>query len=118
MCIRDRIKEPMSPSRYVRSGCLAGLLLAPLALFGQLQTGEIRLEVKDQSGSAMRAAGTLESISAGIRRTYETDGQGAHIFGSLPFGRYRLQVGQRGFATQEVLIEVRSAIPVPKAVTL
>lgn len=114
----SKIKEPMSRSRYVRSGCLAGLLLLPLALFGQLQTGEIRLEVKDQSGSAMRATGTLESLSAGVRRTYETDGQGAHTFGSLPFGRYRLQVGQRGFAAQELLIEVRSAVPVPKAVTL
>ena len=103
---------------YVRSGFVAGLLLLPLALFGQLQTGEIRLEVKDQSGSAMEATGMLESLSAGVRRTYQTDGQGAHTFGSLPFGRYRLEVGRTGFAKQEVLIEVRSAVPVPKVVTL
>jgi len=103
---------------YVRSGLLAGLLLFAITLFGQLQTGEIRLEVKDQSGSAMEATGMLESLSAGVRRTYQTDGQGAHTFGSLPFGRYRLEVGRTGFATQEFLIEVRSAVPLPKAVTL
>ena len=40
------------------------------------------------------------------------------LSGSLPFGRYRLQVARTGFATQELLIEVRSAVPVPKSVTL
>jgi hypothetical protein len=114
----SKMKEPMNQAGYVRAGLLAGLLLFPLALLSQLQTGEIRLEVKDQSGTAMEANGTLESLSAGVRRTYETDGQGAHTFGSLPFGRYRLQVGRTGFATQELLIEIRSAVPVPKVVTL
>jgi len=112
------MKEPMDQAGYVRAGLLAGLLFFPLALLSQLQTGEIRLEVKDQSGTAMEANGSLESLSAGVRRTYQTDGQGTHTFGSLPFGRYRLQVGRTGFATQELLIEVRSAVPVPKAVTL
>jgi hypothetical protein len=113
-----KIKEPMSQSITVRAGRLAALLLSGLTLFGQLQTGEIRLEVKDQSGSAMEATGMLESLSAGVRRTYQTDGQGAHTFGSLPFGRYRLEVGRTGFAKQELLIEVRSAVPLPKVVTL
>jgi len=108
----------MSQSTTVRVGRLAALLLCGLTLFGQLQTGEIRLEVKDQSGSAMEATGMLESLSAGVRRTYETDGHGTHTFGSLPFGRYRLEVGRTGFAKQELLIEVRSAVPVPKVVTL
>src|SRR5512140_55606 len=66
----------------------------------------------------MEANGTLESLSAGVRRTYQTDGQGTHTFGALPFGRYRLQVGRAGVATQELHIEVRSAVPAPKAVTL
>ena len=114
----SKMKEPMDQAGYVRAGLLAGLLFFPLALLSQLQTGEIRLEVKDQSGTAMEANGSLESLSAGVRRTYQTDGQGTHTFGSLPFGRYRLQVGRTGFATQELLIEVRSAVPVPKAVTL
>ena len=114
----SKMKEPMDQAGHVRAGLLAGLLFFPLALLSQLQTGEIRLDVKDQSGTAMEANGTLESLSAGVRRTYETDGQGTHTFGALPFGRYRLQVGRTGFATQELLIEVRSAVPVPKTITL
>jgi len=114
----SKIKEPMSQSMTVPTGRLAALFLCGFTLFGQLQTGEIRLEVKDQSGTAMEATGLLESLSAGVRRTYQTDGQGAHTFGSLPFGRYRLEVGRTGFAKQELLIEVRSAVPVPKVVTL
>jgi hypothetical protein len=97
---------------------VAALLACGFTLFGQLQTGEIRIEVKDQSGSAMEATGTLESLSAGVRRSYDTDAQGAHTFGSLPFGRYRLQVGRTGFAAQELMIEVRSAVPVARSVTL
>src|SRR5579864_1948432 len=99
------IKEPVNPSRTIPAVCLAALLLSGFALFGQLQTGEIRIEVKDQSGSAMEATGTLESLSAGVRRSYQTDAQGTHTFGSLPFGRYRLQVGRTGFATQELMLE-------------
>lgn len=107
----------MRAFRYIFVVCLAGLL-SSLALFGQLQTGEIHLEVKDQSGAPMQATGTLDSLSAGVRRTYETDPQGAHTFGSLPFGRYRLAVSHAGFATQQVMIEVRSAIPTTQTVAL
>ncbi len=107
----------MRPSRYIFAVLLAAFLSTP-ALHGQLQTGEIRLEVKDQSGAPMQATGTLESLSAGVRRSYETDAQGAHTFGSLPFGRYRLAISHAGFATQQVTVEVRSAIPISQPVTL
>jgi len=107
----------VKPFRYTLAVVLAGFL-SSLALRGQLQTGEIRLEVRDQSGAPMQATGALESLSAGVRRTYTTDAQGAHTFGALPFGRYRLLVTRSGFAPQQILIEVRSAIPVVQPVTL
>ncbi|MCU1339488.1 MAG: TonB-dependent receptor [Bryobacterales bacterium] len=110
----SKIKEPMN--RF-RNG-LAGLLVSALTLFGQLQTGEIRIDVKDQAGSAMEASGSIESLSAGVRRDYQTDAQGTHTFGALPFGRYRLQVGRPGFAPQELMIEVRSALPITHSFTL
>src|SRR5437016_12518041 len=97
----SKMKVPVKQSRIIPAARLAGLLLFGFTLFGQLQTGEIRIDVKDQSGSGMEAAGSLESLSAGVRRTYQTDAQGTHTFGSLPFGRHRLQVGRAGFATQE-----------------
>ena len=106
----------MRPFRYKIAVFLAAL--STMTLVAQLQTGEIRLEVKDQSGMPMLAAGTLESLSAGVRRTYETDAQGARTFGSLPFGRYRLAVSHTGFATRQVMIEVRSAIPIVQPITL
>jgi len=112
------MKVPVKQFCIIPAACLAALLLSGLTLFGQLQTGEIRIDVRDQSGSAMEAAGTIESLSAGVRRTYQTDAQGGHTFGSLPFGRYRLQVGRAGFATQEVMLEVRSAVPVTQSFTL
>ncbi len=112
------MKKPVNQSRNIRAVCLAGLLMSGLPLFGQLDTGEIRIEVKDQSGSPMEATGTLESLSAGVRRTYQTDAQGAHVFRSLPFGRYRLRVRKTGFAPQERMIEVRSAVPVKHSFTL
>jgi hypothetical protein len=115
---KSKMKELVNQSRNTPAVCLAVVLACGFTLFGQLQTGEIRIEVKDQSGSAMEATGTLESLSAGVRRTYDTDAQGTHIFGSLPFGRYRLQVGRTGFATQELMIEVRSAVPVTHSFTL
>jgi hypothetical protein len=108
----SKIEEPVKHPRNTPAGCLALLLASAIALFGQLQTGEIRMDVKDQSGSAMEASGTLESLSAGVRRNYQTDAQGAHTFGSLPFGRYRLHVERNGFAPQELTVEVRSAVPV------
>ena len=108
----------MSQSRHIFAACLAGFLACGLTLLGQLQTGEIRIEVKDQSGSAMEAQGVLESLSAGIRRSYQTDAQGTHTFGSLPYGRYRLQVERTGFAAQELILEVRSAVPIAHSFTL
>src|SRR5579862_9760000 len=109
----------MNPRRFAQ---LSGIFLCcSLLAFAQLQTGEIRLEVKDTSGVAMDAAGTLESLSAGVRRTFET-GQtgttGTHTFTALPFGRYRLLVGHPGFATQDITFEVRSAVPISRSVVL
>jgi len=94
------------------------LVLAPGYVFGQLATGEVRLEVKDPSGSGMEAAGTLESLAAGIKRNFTTTSQGRHTFASLPFGVYRLRLEREGFASTSVLIEVHSELPVVRVVSM
>ncbi len=73
----------------------------PIALFvtatiltAQAPTGEIRLSVKDPSGTAMQASGTL-SGSAGPRRSYQTDAEGNYDFASLPYGHYQLEVSDK-----------------------
>ena len=60
------------------------------------------VQVNDASGAGMESSGTLESLAAGISRRFETDAQGAHRFGALPFGVYRLEVEREGFSTQVV----------------
>ena len=39
-------------------------------------------------------------------------------FGDLPYGRYKLEVSQSGFATQSVLIDVEKETPVSRSITM
>ncbi len=94
------------------------LLLCPAGLRAQEPAGEIRLEVKDPSGAAMQASGWLQSLVTGAGSSFETDVRGTYTLGGLPFGRYRLEVSKSGFATQSVVIEVQSEIPILRTVTL
>ena len=84
----------------------------------QTRSGEIRIEVKDPSGSPMSAQGKLEGVGTSTSRTFETDGQGAYVLSTVPYGRYRLEVSRDGFATQSMLIDVQSDTPVSRTVTL
>jgi outer membrane receptor protein involved in Fe transport len=97
--------------------CLA-LLGSAALLQAQSPTGEIRLEVKDQSGKVAAASGKLQSPGAGVDRSFQTDARGVYTFQSLPYGRYRLQVSRSGFATQSVPIDVQSAAPIWRTITL
>ena len=44
--------------------------------------------------------------------------QGDVVLGNLPFGRYRLQVSKSGFTTQTVAIDVQSATPVTRTISM
>src|SRR5882757_5195577 len=94
---------------------IVAILLFASAGYAQRLTGEIRLQVRDSSGAPMPAEGILESLAAGIHRTYRTDAQGAHIFSALPFGVYRLEVAHSGFATRAVRIDIHSEAPLEQA---
>src|ERR1700728_2366297 len=94
------------------------LLLAALRLNGQAPVGEIRVQVKDPSGAAMEATGTLQSVPTGVRRNFQTDAQGRYTLGGLPYGRYRLGISKAGFATQSALIDVKSRTPLSRTVTM
>ena len=80
--------------------------------------GEIRIQVKDPSGAAMRVTGTLESVSGGVIRSFQTHAQGRYAFPSLPLGRYRLQAARNGFATYTDFIDVQSSDPVSRTITM
>lgn len=94
------------------------VLLFVFAVRSFAQTGQIQLDVKDSSGAAVEASGTLARLSAGVVQSYETDGQGRYTFPSLVLGRYRLEVVAAGFATQAVLVDVDSDMPLTLPILL
>ena len=93
-------------------------LLACANVLAQRERGQLRLEVKDSTGAAVRASASLTSAATQFHREFETDAQGAHIARDLPLGVYHLTVSHHGFATVDRLVEVRSTIPVTIEVTL
>lgn len=85
------------------------MLFLVLALSGQSETGQIRVEVKDSTGAAVSALGFVENLATGYRRSFKTDEQGAFTIGDLPFGAYQLRVSKEGFATYSETVEVTPA---------
>jgi len=99
--------------------CAATILLfAALAAHAQAQDGEILVQVKDPSGAGMAASGKLEGVVSGVQRSFETDPLGTYTISNLPYGRYRLEISKTGFTTQSVVIDVRSAKPISRTLTM
>jgi hypothetical protein len=88
-------------------------------LCGQSETGELRLSVTDTAGAGVAAASLqLASESTGIRQAVRTPPGGYFAFRGLPLGMYRLLVSKPGFSPVSELVEIRSAIPLSRIVTL
>ncbi len=88
------------------------------SLFAQSPPGGITLQVKDSSGAPTEASGILKDLATGSEKTFRTDAQGMSDFRDLPYGRYQVQVGKRGFATQLLAVNVDSGTPAIVMVTL
>jgi outer membrane receptor protein involved in Fe transport len=95
------------------------VLLSPILVFAQ---AEMQLTVHDPSGAGMQVSGKIENSRAGVsrefERTFETDAQGLYRVGSLPFGRYQVEVTRAGFVRQAVTIDLSSAVPVSRTITM
>jgi outer membrane cobalamin receptor len=95
--------------------CVAASLLFVLAAAahaaGQVERGEIRLTVIDQTGLPLGATGTLMSEAPQLFRTFTIDGSGRFALQDLPFGTFRLIVERSGFVPYSDLVDVRSAVP-------
>src|ERR1022692_765002 len=87
------------------------ILLACGLVWGQVDTGELRLSVSDSTGLALPSSGTLVSAASQTRREFKTDDAGRFTFQHLPFGMYRLTVEHASFTRSSSLIEIRSAVP-------
>jgi outer membrane receptor protein involved in Fe transport len=66
----------------------------------------------------MQALGKLESTALGVARDVQTDAQGVMVLQQLPFGRYRMQISKSGFTTQSIAIDVHSATPVTRSISM
>ena len=88
-----------------------GIVLLALPLFGQSNTGELRLKVSDPRGLSVKASLTLSSEAAQLHRSLVTDDTGFLATRNLPFGPYPLTVKSDGSSAFSGRIEIRSALP-------
>ena len=82
-----------------------------LPLFGQSNNGELHLKVTDPAGLGVKTTVQITSEANQYRNTLATSDQGTLDVQRLPFGIYRLDVNQPGFATASQDIQIRSSIP-------
>ena len=92
----------MLPRRQlVRFFAAFWLITAPLCvapLFGQSNSGELRIKVTDPSGLGVRSDVVLVSEANEFRKTLSTDDSGALVVKRMPFGVYRVQIAHAGFS--------------------
>ncbi|MCC6368196.1 MAG: TonB-dependent receptor [Bryobacterales bacterium] len=93
-------------------------ILFPAVLFAQRGTGEIRLDVRDPSGSPVIASGLLENASAGVHRRFQTTSAGTAALRGLAYGTYRIEISGSGFETQSLTLDVQSSSPVLRTIRL
>src|ERR1700676_105690 len=94
------------------------LLLEAAALVGQANRGEMRIVITDPSGAALRARIELDSNANGLHASIDGDEAGRASFLMLPFGSYRLTIHRNGFATFHATVEITSAVPLERRVSL
>ncbi len=87
------------------------ILFCAIPLFGQSNTGELRLKVTDPSGLGVKATIEITSQANQYRNTLSTDAQGDLDVERMPYGMYQLEIHQPGFADVSQSIEIRSSIP-------
>src|SRR6478752_4719935 len=95
------------------------ILVALLAQFGQADVGELRVVATDATGGVLPGATvTIESDASQTKRSLVTHAAGVATASRLPFGSYRLTVGLTGFTTASALVEIRSAVPAERRLSL
>src|SRR5579862_9947147 len=94
------------------------LLLCASLAFAQSQTGELRLTITDPTGLPLPSSVDLTSESNQYRRSFNTGPEGKLAAKRLPFGLYTVRIAHEGFTPHSEIVEIRSAIPLERAVSL
>ena len=100
-----------------KKSCLI-LILWAIPLFAQSNSGELRLKVVDPSGLGLKSTVELVSEANQYRDTFTTDDQGNLDAKRLPYGIYQLRIEAPGFARVSEQAEIRSALPLDRAIQL
>jgi hypothetical protein len=93
-------------------------LLGVSPVFGQSNTGELRLSVTDPAALGVKSAIELVCEANQFQETFATDDAGNLVAKRLPFGVYQLRIEHSGFATFAGSFQIRSAIPLALSVKL
>ena len=88
------------------------------SMFGQRNSGELRLKVIDPSGLAVKTTVQITSEANQYRNTLTTDDQGNLDAKRLSYGIYQVQIEAPGFAPVSEPVEIRSAIPLDLTIRL
>jgi len=89
-----------------------------LPLFGQSNSGELRLKVTDPTGSHVRTSVQIVSEANQYRNTLVTNDQGRLDVQRLPYGVYQIEVAQPGYASFSEPVDIHSSIPIEYTVQL
>jgi hypothetical protein len=96
---------------YLMRKLAALFLICALPLLCQSSSGELRLKVTDPSGLGVKATIHLTSEANHFRKTLATTELGNLTVPRLPYGIYKLEIEQPGFAAVSESVEIRSSLP-------
>jgi hypothetical protein len=85
---------------------------------GQVNTGELRLQVTDSTGAGLHASVTVLSQGHQYRTLLATDAEGSTYIHRLPYGVYLITVEKQGFSTASHTLQVESALPINSVIKL
>ncbi len=98
--------------------CAILLLFAAVSAHPQSNTGEVRLHVADPSGHGIHTTVHVVSEANQYHADLQTDQRGNLDIARVPYGPYRLEIDQQGFAPIAETVVVRSSIPVRHFIAL
>ena len=88
----------------------AALFLSAVSLLAQVNNGELHLKVTDPSGVGVKTTVQITSKANQYRTTLPTNDQGYLAVQRLPYGIYRLDINQPGFAGVAEAVEIHSSV--------
>ena len=94
------------------------LVFCAVPLFGQSNSGELRLRVTDPAGLGVKTTVQIVSQANRYRNTLATSDQGNLNVQRLPYGIYQLEIRQPGFVAPSEVVEIHSTIPVEYTIQL